>query len=316
MKLIEALERFLNTNYTEQTRDTYAKFLRRFVAAIGPERPLELISSDDIDAYVGEMHRVKIKYADHTRRPPVKEPLSASTIYNRVKMIKTFFTWCVERQFLTKSPAAHLKNSRPVLPIKRKKAATNKELETVLAACRFKPRDRALVLLLAESGCRAGEASTLRISDLDLVDFTAYVVGKGNIERQIYFFEDTAEALREWLAKRPETNHDYVFTSTRGEHNRLSPRAISEVIRRLCATTELPRKLGSHSLRHRVGLTMGREGVPPRVTQHYLGHSSIRTTLEYYQDVDDIDLRRAGRLASPTQKDDEEPETTKNPATE
>jgi len=168
-------------------------------------------------------------------------------------------------------------------------------LDLLLAAAQFKPRDFALLTLLAESGCRAGEAATLKIQDLDLELMSATVTGKGDVRRRIFFFEQTTETLRAWLEIRPRASHDYVFLSTHDQRP-LSPRAITEIIRRLSRTAGLKRLLGAHSLRHRVGLKFAREHIAPRVAQHYLGHSNITTTLEYYQDVDESDLRNAGRL--------------------
>ena len=46
------------------------------------------------------------------------------------------------------------------------------------------------------------------------------------------------------------------------------------------------------------GLTFACERVAPRVTQFYLGHTSITTTLKYYQDVGKNDLRMAGCMLS------------------
>jgi len=212
-----------------------------------------------------------------------------------VKMIKTFFKWCVDHHHLAESPADFLVNKRPVRPLGQGKACTDEELDLLLVAAQFKPRDLALLTLLAESACRAGEAATLKIQDLNLEKMVATVTGKGDIRRQILFFEPAQEALRAWLEIRPDASHDYVFLSMR-DHSPLSSRAITEIIRRLSRTAGLTRALGAHSLRHRVGLKFARERVAPRIAQHYLGHSNITTTLEYYQDVDESDLRNAGRL--------------------
>lgn len=312
MKLKEALSLYLLVDRAPQTRQTYEKFLRRFVEAIGPERQLDTITSQDIADFVSDMQQRTTKYEGHSRRPTVNAPLSSVTVYKNVKMIKSFFKWCVDRGYLKESPADFLVNKRPVRPLGQGKACTDEELEQLLAVARFKPRDLALLTLLAESGCRAGEAAGLRIADLELERMSAIVVGKGDVRRRIYFGEDTVQALRAWLERRPKAPHDYVFVSLY-DNQPLSPRAVTEIIRRLSKVAGLKRLLGAHSLRHRVGLTFARERVAPRVTQFYLGHTNITTTPEYYQDVDDSDLRRAGRLLSLKRSDWRE-ETKQNPA--
>jgi len=292
MKLSEALERFLLVDRSKQTRDTYAKFLSGFISDIGPERPLELIRPEDIDAYIQDMRFRDEKYMDHPSRPTQHEPLSPATIYKNIKMIKTFFKWCVDRSFLEISPAAHIVNSKPGIPLGQGKAATDEEVEALLAAARFKPRNFAIVKLLSISGCRAGELASLRIRDLDLDRNCALVNGKGGQRRWIYFNPVTTQAIRDWLEERPNCPTDHVFVSSDGKP--MQSASVSQVIRRLCQTARLSRSLGAHSLRHRVGLTFARQRIAPRVAQAYLGHKNITITLSYYQDIDESDLFEAG----------------------
>lgn len=294
MTLEEVLFLFLRADRRPQTTETYSRTLRPFVAAIGPQRPLSLITPEDLDAYVITLRERGFKYGDHPTRPTVAAPLSASTVYKHIKTMKTFFNWCVKRGYVEISPARFLVGRRPGLPLGQGKAATDREVELLLAAARFKLRERAIVLLLARSGCRAGELATLEIADLDLGTCGAFVTGKGGHRRRIYFDEETAEALQAWLARRPAVGHSYVFAAKTGGAP-LSPQSVSQIIRRLCRTAGL-RSLGAHSFRHRVGLTFARQRVAPRVTQAYLGHSDITITLSYYQDVDENDLRAAGSL--------------------
>jgi site-specific recombinase XerD len=202
MKLKQALALFLLVDRADQTRDTYRKFLSRFVGAVGPERPLDLIQPEDIDVYVLEMRTRKTKYDDHPKRPREKARLSSTTVYRNMKMIKTFFAWCVTRGYIEASPARYLVNPRPVRPLGQGKATTDDELELLLAGAQFEPRDRAILLLLAESGCRAGEAAALRIQDLELGNESALVDGKGD-KRRIFFGDGAVTAIRAWLTSAP-----------------------------------------------------------------------------------------------------------------
>jgi integrase/recombinase XerC len=295
VKFQQALTLFLQVDRAEQTRDTYRKFLNRLAAWAGPDRPLDRVHPEDLDAYVYEMRHRPTRYAGHPKRPEENGPLSTTTLYKNVKMIKTFFRWCVARGYLEADPSRFLGNSRPVRPLGQGRAATDEELELLLAGAQFAPRDRAIVLLLAQSGCRAGEAARLRIQDLALGDGQAVVDGKGDKRRTIYFGLEAAAALRAWLAVRPPVSHVCVFTSTRGG-GPLSARSLSQVVRRLGARVGLERSLGAHSLRHRVGQTFARQHVPVRVAQVYLGHARPEITFGYYQDVDEELLREAGRL--------------------
>jgi len=293
--LKEALRLFLSIDRSRQTRLSYEQVLTRFVEDIGPRRRLENITPEDLDAYISDMRQARVKYADHPTRPAIHEPLSPATIYKWIKTIKAFFNWLVKREYLTLSPARFLTARRPARPLGQGKAAKTDEVAEILAAARYKPRDRAIALLLAQSGCRAGDVCALRLDRLDLQSGTAVVDGKGDKRRTIHFGAETAEAIAAWLKKRPEVDHPYVFTSTRGL-GPLTPQAVSQITRRLCRTAGLDRTLGAHAFRHYVGMTLARNRVAPPVIQEYLGHSNISTTMGYCATVDEEDLKEAGRL--------------------
>jgi len=134
MELRDALQAFLNVDRAKSTRMTYRKVLDKFVAEIGPGRPLDLIRPEDIDAYVTKLRDREMKWSDHPTRPTVREPLSGATIYKHTKTIKRFFNWCLERGYLELSPARFLVARRPVRPLGEGKAATEAEVTAILYA--------------------------------------------------------------------------------------------------------------------------------------------------------------------------------------
>jgi integrase/recombinase XerC len=302
MEIREALRAFLQVDCAESTRRTYAKVLTRFVEDIGPGRPLELVRPEDLDAYVFKLRQQKGKYVDHPTRPTESGKLSSVTVYKVIKTVKRFFAWCVEREYLAVSPARFLTNRRPVRPLANSKAATADEVSAILSAARYKPRDWAIVLLLAQSGARASEVAGLRLDEVSLEENFAIITGKGDKRRRILFGPETSAAIRDWLAFRPlDAEHDYVFTSTRG-HGPLDAQGISQIIRRLCAVARLDRALGAHAFRHFVGMTLAREKTPLPVIQEYLGHSDSQITAQYLRSIDDEDLRTAQRKLSLTRR--------------
>ncbi len=318
MKLSEALDSFLIMYRVDQTRETYAKFLRKFVASIGPDRPLDLIRDVDIDAYIYEMSHRTIKYADHPRRPTEETKLSSMTVYKNIKMIKKFFRWAEEKGYVAVSPAKAIVNRKPRRPLGLGKAIKDNEADQILAGAQFDPRNRAILYLLKQSGCRAGEAATLQLDSLDLEDHVGWVIGKGDKQREILFGPETAEAIRAWLAVRPKVKHNFVFTSTRSSHNPLTAAGVSQIVRRLGKKVGLERSLGAHSFRHRVGYSFSKQRVSVRVAQAYLGHTNPSITFEYYQDVDENDLREAERLLNGTKNrtSEEKPHQEERPLTE
>ncbi len=160
----------------------------------------------------------------------------------------------------------------------RDKAMTDDELAVLESYTLWKVRDRAILLFLADTGCRAGGAAKLKLQDLDIDHLKAMVTEKGEKTRPVWFGEKTATALRKWLLKRGPRPHDFVFC---GDNGPLLPASISQVIRRASYATDI-RSLGSHSLRHRKGFQLADARVAVTVAATALGHENPMTTMENY----------------------------------
>ena len=166
------------------------------------------------------------------------------------------------------------------------------EVSRILAACDgdtvIRKRDRAIVLLLARLGLRAGDVATLRFSDIDWKDGSLLVSGKARREDRLPLPQEVGDALMDYLECRPVADTDRVFLCAiapirpfrRGD-------AVSSVVkrtmRRAGVTAPSP---GAHTLRHTAATEMLRQGVPLYEIGSLLRHRSIETTAYYYAKVD------------------------------
>jgi len=96
-----------------------------------------------------------------------KRGLSEWTLFTYKTMIKKFYSWlrgCDIREYPpeVKWIRPKIKNGNHKLP---EDLLTEKEIKTMLEACE-NPRDRALVSVLYESGCRISEIAGMRIKDV------------------------------------------------------------------------------------------------------------------------------------------------------
>lgn len=263
MKLEEAIGLFVGKYDAADTRRTYHQVLTDMALFIGVARPVEFITTVDLLLYLQQIKQRGIKDA---------------TEYKYVKTLKTFFNWLVFIKAIPESPAASVQAKRPARVVGRNKAMTDEEFSTLESYTLWKARDHAILLFLADTGCRAGGAAKLKLQDLDLDLLKAKVIEKGKKTRPVWFGEETAMALRKWLLKRGPRPHDYVFC---GDNGPLLAASISQVIRRASYATEI-RSLGSHSLRHRKGFQLADARVAVTVAATALGHENPMTTMENY----------------------------------
>jgi site-specific recombinase XerD len=149
-------------------------------------------------------------------------------------------------------------------------------------------RNRAIVLMLFESGMRVGELCRLSDRNVDLDNRTTKVRGKGGKTRYVFWGPQTAAALRRYLALRrtaPTSAGSPLFRgcSSRNNGGRITRDSVRAMIKRTAesAGMELPAYAPVHGFRSGFAQWALDEGVDGLDLQQLLGHADIRTTQIY-----------------------------------
>src|SRR5437588_10557963 len=98
-----------------------------------------------------------------------------------------------------------------------------KDVERLIASCdrasAVGRRDRAILLLLARLGLRAGDIVYLRLNDIDWKDTSIQVCGKGRRTTRLPLSQEVGQAIVAYLKKgRPRTNADTLFIRCRAPY--------------------------------------------------------------------------------------------------
>lgn len=280
--LLDAIKLFL-ARYKKKSQETYGYNLKNLADFVGGDRPI---------ARITEIHI--LEYQQHLYERLDNKAIATATYATYLKMCKVFFNWLVKSGQLETSPARLVKVPRTTSHIEKQKAMTDEELNRVLQWTQFKPRDHAIVLFLADTGCRAGGAAGLRVQDIDFDNLRAEVTEKGEKTRGVVFDVRCAAALKDWLRRRPTGAGEYVFSVTKEP---LHPDIISNAVRRACKKVGV-RSLGSHSLRHRLGHQLANAMVPPTLAADILGHEDADTTFKSYYPTSRAEAERVARRFS------------------
>lgn len=143
-------------------------------------------------------------------------------------------------------------------------------------------RDWAIVSLLASYGVRRGQVSALQLADVDwrerTIEFAAH---KGGRALRHALIPAVCNALAVYLRdERPESVRGSLFLRHRKPHERLSPAAITEVVRQRMVKRGLP-PFGPHALRHTFATRLLRAGQPVKTIADLLGHRSLASVAIY-----------------------------------
>ena len=164
------------------------------------------------------------------------------------------------------------------------------EVEQLLDACDLTVpmglRDRAVILLLARLGLRAGDVAALRIADIDWDDGSVLVKGKSRREARLPLPQEAGDAILAYLEHRPRVHDDHVFLRGIAPFSALLGSSVSQIVRRNMrrAGVNAP-AYGSHILRHTAATEMLRRGVSLYDIGSVLRHRSADMSA-YYAKVD------------------------------
>lgn len=102
------------------------------------------------------------------------------------------------------------------------------------------------------------------------------------------------QALQDWLAERPEAEHQALFISRRGRA-RMSTDAIDDVLHGIARNAGLDDELTAHVLRHTYATVKLRNGVDIVSVAQLMGHARLDTTRAYTR-PSEADLEKAAMV--------------------
>lgn len=168
----------------------------------------------------------------------------------------------------------------------------------MLSVCKkhtyYGDRDTAIILLLMDTGLRAGELLALDIPDLDLLSGSILIrKTKSRRFRTVYFGRKARKALRALLRYLP--GHGPLFCTTTGA--RLDYSGLRQLIRRRAVKAGVPVPQ-IHAFRRFFALQSLRNGMNIYALQAIMGHSDLQVLRRYIKQTDS-DLRQAHALCGP-----------------
>lgn len=145
-------------------------------------------------------------------------------------------------------------------------------------------RDWAVLCLLNTYGLRIGEVARLRIADLDWESGRLRVArSKTRTETLFPLTAAVEEALREYLAVRPEIACPEVFVTFRMPHRpiRSGCSLVGPSVRKYLLPVVGPPGRGAHALRHTLARRLRQDGVSLSLMRKILGHRCSNSTGRY-----------------------------------
>lgn len=217
------------------------------------------------------------------------EGLSSATISRKLTALCSLSQVAAETGFATWQLNA--KRFRPKVTAYRDTTGPAPQVVDALLAEARRPREYALLQLLAGRALRREEICSLNVEHLRLASSELLVLRKGKTEREsISLTVDVVEALQAHLDAIDRTSGP-LFVSTRGRSigERLSGQGVANVLERICKRAGMP-YIHPHAFRHFACTQAIAAGIALPEVQAFMGHSDISTTMRYVDRALKIDL--------------------------
>ena len=269
------------------TRQCYCRYARLLIVRCIGRQPLDWarLTPDGL--------------ADFVRQEAARFKPSASRM--PVTAVRAFIRFLVSRGAVRSGLEGAVPTVRQWKHASLPKALTPEEVQRVLSLCHSDTtvavRDRAVLLLLARLGLRAGEVAAIQIEHLRWSEGELLVVpGKSGRERLLPLSDEVGRTLVAYLRRRPQSNDRRVFLCVWPPHRPLASSSVSAIASCYLRRAGLPAgHCGAHVLRHTVATQMVRQGVSFKQVADVLGHARLETTAIYAK----LDLETLSRLALP-----------------
>ena len=224
---------------SESTRQTYARCGERFAGWLQThERPVDpaAVTRDDVIRYFAALRG---------------EMMPAGVRLHWAALAR-FLTWLVTEGELERSPLAGLQ--RPLVDEPPPAILRDEDVAALLQACNGREfldrRDAAILRFLLDTGTRRAESLGLDLTDVDLRERTAEVVGKGNRPGLVFFGVKTARDLDRYLraSSAPKADLPAFWIGGKG---RLGDDGLAQMLNRRARMAGVdPDHVHPHSFRH------------------------------------------------------------------
>ena len=168
-----------------------------------------------------------------------------------------------------------------------------------------KVRDVALLTLLLGTGIRVSECVGLDIKDVDFKNNGIKIRRKGGYETVVYFGDEVADALHDYLEKRYhivplEGHEDALFLSM--QNRRITVRAVENLVKKYASNVTGLKKITPHKLRSTYGTALYQETGDIYLVADVLGHKDVNTTRKHYAALEDSRRRMAAKAVQLREK--------------
>lgn len=286
------------------TRIAYAYDLRVFFHFLQEQNPqlakkeitefpisvLEQITALDIEEFLQYLRYYKHDGMEHTNDERGQ--------MRKLSTLRSFYNYYFRKELISVNPAALVD-----MPKRHEKTIVRLDVDEVAMLLdeaesgekltdrqriyheKTKTRDLAILTVLLGTGIRVSECVGLNLDDIDEKNNGLRIHRKGGKEMIVYFGDEVAAALDNYLDERllitpQEGSTQALFLSM--QQRRISVRSVENLVKKYSRLVTTVKNITPHKLRSTYGTNLYRETGDIYLVADVLGHSDVNTTRRHY----------------------------------
>ncbi len=203
------------------------------------------------------------------------------SLSRKLNSTRTFYRFLKVNEYVTDDPS--LLVAHPKYELSPPRILTPLEYRALRDAASIDPRIYAIIEVLLQTGIRIGELAALRMADVE--ENTLHVAPyEGHAARDVQMNRRAKEALKRYLAARPNTSDNHVFVTKTGKP--FLVRNIRDAVERYFRKAGIE-NAKINDLRHTFVAHHLRNGVSLVFLSKVLGHKRLSSTERYLQYIKD-----------------------------
>lgn len=275
---------------------TFFRYLLSVRGIADKETPFNKIKIDCVDASLIKSVTISDLYAFMVFCKNERGNNAAARA-RKTSTLRIFFKYLTNQTHLLDVNPAEMLDSPKVKTALPKHLTLENSLELLNSVDGpYKERDYCILTLFLNCGMRLSELCGINISDIRS-DNTLRLLGKGNKERIVYLNDACIDAIKKYMAVRPNDSIVYedrnaLFISR--FNKRISNKTVQHIVKSYLDKAGLGGMgFSTHKLRHTAATLMYQHGhVDIRVLKDILGHANLGTT-QIYTHISDDQVKNA-----------------------
>ena len=311
---------------TALTRLNYAYDLRIFFSFLSKRvfrgKEIQNIELSDLDSIDSSDVEYYLSYLSHYTINGKIESCSETGKARKLSTLRAFFKYLFNKSLLKANVATKVNmpkiHEKEIIRLDSNENVDeiSEMLYTVENGCGLtkrqrayhnntKFRDVAIVTLFLGTGIRISELVGLNIKDFDFNSNSFIVTRKGGNRAVLYYNEQVADALRDYLSTRDLVKKELdvpMFLSL--QNKRISVRQVQELVKKYAQIVSPLKKITPHKLRSTFGTNLYRQTGDIYVVADCLGHKDVNTTKKHYAAITEDIRKKAAMNLNITKSDD------------